>query len=350
MCTSFQLHAEDSSIVVGRTMEFPIELPWDLIVVPPGRQQQSSAPTGAGHSWTGRYGYAGISIGESRLPSGAIAPAQESVSDGVNEAGLTAGLLYLPGYTQYQSPEGVPNERLLAPVDMASFVLATCATVAEAREAIASVVVWPQETPLGVMPMHLVLNDRSGASAVIEWIAGEAVQHDNPVGVVTNSPPFDWHLANLRNYVNLSATGAAPIDTGQLRITALGEGSGMLGLPGDFTPTSRFVRATALTLSANKTPNSRSAANTALHILGSFDIPKGAIRDTPPSEVPADMPYGDFTDWSIVAELGDPVAYTIKTYDDPTPRRLVLAEALQGPVPPRRPITGVRELDPLVLA
>lgn len=86
-------------------------------------------------------------------------------------------------------------------------MLATCATVREAAAAIEATVVWAAPMPVsGVPPLHLVLHDRTGDAVVIEWVDGKRQVYDNPIGVATNSSPFDWHLINLRNYVNQTAT------------------------------------------------------------------------------------------------------------------------------------------------
>ena len=191
--------------------------------------------------------------------------------------------------------------------------------MAEAIATTEAVVVWNREEEVlggAILPVHLVLHDRSGASAVIEWVDGERRVHDNPIGVCTNSPPFDWHTTNLRNYVNLSATNVPELDLGDQRISALGEGSGLLGLPGDWTGPSRFVRATALAKATLPVDSTDEAMVTALHIINSFDIPKGVVRD----------PHGgDFTAWTSICDLAG-ARYAVRTYDDPTPRMVSLSE------------------------
>ena len=67
--------------------------------------------------------------------------------------------------------------------------------------------------------------------------------YDNPLGVMTNSPEFNWHLQNLRQYIGLKSQPFAPTEWGDVPLSAFGQGSGTMGLPGDFTPPSRFVRA-----------------------------------------------------------------------------------------------------------
>jgi choloylglycine hydrolase len=334
MCTSFKLSDQDGTTVIGRTMEFGLPVNWDLHVVPRGTKQHAMAPDGPGASWTAKYGYVGMAPGHTVL--GPIdSPAHDGVADGVNEAGLWVGLLYLPSFAEYQDPTGVPSDQLMGPLDVANYLLGTCGTCEEAIAAMEKVTVWAEPLQgLGVQPLHAVLHDKAGGSSVIEYTADGRRVHDVPLGVVTNSPPFPWHEINLRNYVNLTAKDVPDVTVDDTTFQPMGAGSGMIGLPGDFTPPSRFIRATALSAAAYPPKDASDGVHTALHILGSFDIPKGSVRTEAPDGIPADvakkMGLGDFTNWSVVAELGDAPAYTIKTYDEPSPRRLVLTEELLG--------------------
>lgn len=78
---------------------------------------------------------------------------------------------------------------------------------------------------------------------VAEYVAGKLSIHQNPVGSLTNSPPFDWQQINLGNYVNLSPVNVPAKKLGTLEVVNYGQGSGFIGMPGDLTPPSRFVRA-----------------------------------------------------------------------------------------------------------
>ena len=95
---------------------------------------------------------------------------------------------------------------------------------------------------------------------------------------MSNSPTFDWHMTNLSNYVNMTVNNVPKFDVDGKAIKGLGQGSGMLGIPGDFTPPSRFVRAVAFSKSALPVETAREAVLQAFHILNQFDIPKGAAR------------------------------------------------------------------------
>ena len=214
-------------------------------------------------------------------------------------------------------------------MDMAAYVLTTCATVAEAVAAIESVVVWAAPIPvIGVPLFHLVLHDGSGAAAVVEWLGGTRQVYENPIGVATNSPPFDWHLINLRNYVNQTPTDVSPVTVEGTALTPIGQGSGMLGLPGDFTPPSRFVRALAFAATARRPATAATGAGTVMHLLSSFDITNGVIRDPAPEGVTAAQAegLGDYAGFASVAELSDSPAYTERTYDHSGQRRVCLAD------------------------
>ena len=99
--------------------------------------------------------------------------------------------------------------------------------------------------------------------------------YENPLGVLTNSPGIEWHWTNLNNYVNLQPGNAPEHNLGPIELKSFGHGSGMLGLPGDFTPPSRFVRATFFQLTAPQQPDAARSVCQAFHILNNFDIPAG---------------------------------------------------------------------------
>ncbi len=100
------------------------------------------------------------------------------------------------------------------------------------------------------LPFHSKIADATGASRVLELINDGVLHvHEPIVGVITNSPTYDRHVTNLRNHLGLTQATAAAVTIGDTTLTPLGGGSGLLGLPGDFTPPSRFIRAVALAAS-----------------------------------------------------------------------------------------------------
>jgi choloylglycine hydrolase len=307
MCTTFRIRTTSGDVVVGRTMEFALDLGWRLLVIPRGTELTGTAPDGPGRSFTADHGFVGV---------GALG--RSAATDGINDAGLYAALLYLPGFADYEPTDGVPADGLVSPDEVASLVLAGAGSVREAIDVVSEVTVWNRvEDLLGsVLPIHLVLFDAGGDAAVVEWVGGVRHVHENPVGICTNAPPFDWHMTNLRNYVNLSATNVAPLDLHGVAIDGLGQGTGLLGLPGDWTPPSRFIRATAIAHTTLPVDDADAGILSALHIVNAFDIPKGVVRSPE---------GGDFTAWSSVIDLANQ-RYVLRTYDDPTPRIVALAD------------------------
>ena len=164
------------------------------------------------------------------------------------------GLFYFPTSAGYMPYTAADAGKTIAPWEVGSWILENFATVEEVKANIGNIVVpdvvfggW------GFAPeAHYVVHDASGKSIVIEYVGGKLNVHDNPLGVITNSPTFDWHMTNLRNYVNFSMTNVPPVQLGPVKLLPFGQGSGMLGLPGDFTPPSRFVRAVAFSQSVFK--------------------------------------------------------------------------------------------------
>jgi choloylglycine hydrolase len=302
MCTCFKIKAKDASVVIGRTMEFGLDLQSKITVFPKGYKFTAQAPNNKpGMSWEGKYGFVGMdALG---LPV---------VSDGMNEAGLYAADLLLPGFAKYQEVKEGDEGKAVSPLDVCGFILSTCQNVNEAKEAIKNVQVWEQFVPQleGVLPIHLVVHDMWGNSAVFEWVEGELHIHDNPLGVTTNSPYFDWHMINVRNYVNLSANNVPELKLKGEDVAPIGQGSGMLGLPGDATPPSRFIKAVALTQSVLVADNSQEAVKNAFHVVNNFDIPKGFARE----ERKGQTVY-DYTSWLTISDLKEKTYY-YRGYDN----------------------------------
>jgi choloylglycine hydrolase len=317
MCTSFRLIAEDGSAVVGRTMEFPTLMDATLVVIPRGFEMHSYAPGDQrGHQWTGRYGAVGIDA----FPQADPDTGGYSWTDGVNEAGVYVALLYHPEFCQLNSPDGVPPAQLMSPAHLAAFVLTTSATVDEARAALESVTFWdwqPPRTPVQLR-CHFAVHDAAGRATVVEWDAGRMRIFDNPLGVLTNSPGFEWHLTNLRNYVNLRATVEPTITLDGVELGPIGVGAGMRGLPGDSTPPARFIRAVSYTAAAKRQPDGAAAENMALHIVNNFDIPDGLIIES------IDPPLEGQTLWSTITNLADRT-FSVRMQHDHTFRKLRLA-------------------------
>ena len=183
----------------------------------------------------------------------------------------------MPDYTAYQDQAAAREpEKALAHLDLCPWVLGNFATVDEVKAALAGVHVWGK--PIGplklLLPLHASVHDASGRSIVLEFTREGPKVYDNGPGVLTNSPTFDWHETNLRNFVNLKAMSAGPIRVGAAVLSPLDSGSGLLGIPGDWTPPSRFVRIAAMKYFAGTPLNAQGGVVLAEHLLGSVAIPR----------------------------------------------------------------------------
>jgi choloylglycine hydrolase len=249
---------------------------------------------------------------------------QPVILDGINEAGLYVGLFYFPGYASFADATKDNASRAMGPHEYGIWLLGNFASVDEVAANFDKVVLAPvvvaalKEVP----PVHFVVHDRTGKSIVIEPVDNMLKLHQNPLGVMTNSPTFDWHMTNLRNYVNLSATNVPPIALRDIKLAQFGEGSGMHGLPGDFTPPSRFVRAVAFSQAAIASDTAQGSVLQAFHILNNFDIPLGSVR-----QMMGGAPIAEFTAWTSASDLKN-LRWHFRTYNDQSIRSIDLRAAL----------------------
>ncbi len=271
-CTAFQLTADDGAQIYCRSMEFGFPFNSKAIIVPRGTRYTGTAPNGKpGLSWQTKYGVVGLNVN--------IAPS--IVADGMNEKGLVVGMLYLPGYSEYLPPDDAKTAQTIGSWEVAIYLLSTCASVDEATDALTHRAhVAQQEFPpfKEVLPVHYWIGDASGKVAIAEYVGGKLTIHSNPLGTLTNSPPFDWQQINLGNFVNLTPVNVPTQKLGPTDIVNFGQGSGFIGLPGDFTPPSRFVRAAFFSHWATAAKTAPDGVNLGFHILNTFDIFAGAIK------------------------------------------------------------------------
>lgn len=313
-CTAFRLAAKDGGFVYGRTMEFGFDVQSDVAVVPAGTEISGTLPGGGkGITYKTKYGMVG-----------ATAVGLPVIVDGVNDQGLALGMLYFPGYASYPDVTSENKSQAMAPHEFGNWVLGNFASIDELKAAVNDVALVPVvvEALKQPAPVHFIVFDRSGKSIVIEPLEKTLKVSDNPLGVMTNSPTFEWHTTNLRNYMNLNARNAPVADLDGEKLAQLGQGSGMLGLPGDVTPPSRFVRAVAYSQSAIPSETTKDAVLQAFHILNAFDIPVGMVRDYEAGEL-----HTDYTVWSSVADLKN-LTWSFRTYKDQSIRVVDVRQAL----------------------
>ena len=320
MCTDFLLQAadENNSVIIGRSMEFGEDLGSQILVGGRGTKKHSAAPDSplGGLRWTAKYGYVGLNVAGLGLT--------HLICDGMNEKGLSIGALWLPSFTVY-SPTVTDNAQALDVTHFTNWVLGNFATVTEVQAGLTGVQIWGNALLNAKVPMHFSIHDASGASVVIEFLAEnpQGKVRPNTVGVLTNAPPFDWQLINIRNYVGLSSVDAQTITIGGNSYNPPGHGSGMRGVPGDSTPPSRFVRILFQKQFATQPENNTDAISQALHLLNTVDIPLGtsaAKNEQEPSKG-----NDDYTQWVVVKAL-TAKTFSYRTACNPTLMQINFAE------------------------
>ncbi len=306
-CTGIRLIAGDGTVVYARTMEFALDIHSEIMMSPRGFARTGATPDGKeGLKWKSKY----ASIGTNGLDLPVLV-------DGLNEKGLAAGMFYFSGAAGYMPYTAGDADKTLASYQLVSWILDNCASVAEVKAGVANLVVPPVVLDAWkiVLEVHYVVHDSTGRSIVIEYVDGKLNVHDDPLGVITNVPTFDWQMTNLRNYVNFSMHNPPPIQLGTVKLKPTGMGAGMLGLPGDFTPPSRFVRAVAFSQSVQPylVRNGDDAVLQAFHILNQFDIPKGAAREHE-KDAHGNL-LADYTLWTAASDL-KAKRYYFRTYEN----------------------------------
>jgi choloylglycine hydrolase len=314
-CTTFRIHSKDGAILIGRSMELGMPLQSAVMLVPRGYRLSATRPDQKpGTTWVAKYGFAGMNT-----------LGVDISTDGLNEAGLSVGTLYIPGFVQYQPFPAAAGAAAVSNLELSNWLLSNFATVGEVRAALPKITVYDVTiAPAGPQPLHWAIFDAQGGAIVVEYVGGKLQVHDNPIGTLTNSPNFEWHQTNLRNFVNLTNQNVDPLQLGNVKIQPLSQGSGMLGIPGDYTGPSRFVRATGLAWSTVPPATAAEGANAAFHVLNAVDIPIGAVAQRVPGKDGA-APTLDFeqTQWATVHDLANRLLY-FRTYGNLAIRKVDL--------------------------
>lgn len=310
-CTSFRLTAQDSTVMVARSMEFAQDMNSNFISSPRGKSFNLTGPEGKpGLSWDAQYGYVfldGLGLG--------------TPLDGMNEMGLSLEVLLFPNEAKYQTiPQG-KEKQALSYVNFGDWVLGNFKTVDEVKNALNDIYVFGEKLPQlnnEIFPVHFSVFDPSGKGLVIEYVEGQLHVHEH-MGVMTNSPTYDWQVTNLRNYVQLSPTNPKPVIDNGITYAATGQGAGMLGLPGDVSPPSRFVKMAVMLKTVLQPKDAREALNLSQHMMNTVDIPKGFVRVVDHNNT-ATL---ESTQWVVFKDLTHKKFY-YRTYDDLSIREIDL--------------------------
>ncbi len=312
-CTDVRVTATDGTVVIARTLEFAENLKSNLRSSVRGRNFTFMLPNGKpGLAWTAQYGYLyldGLDV--------------DMAAEGMNEKGLAFEALYLPDLAEYQAPVAGKENKTLSYLHIGDWALSNFSTVDEVRQQLPNIILIAEKLPQTqnmALPLHFSFHDAAGNSIVVEYVAGKLNIHDNKIGVMTNDPTYDWHVTNLNNYVNLSPTNPKPVVAKGMTFVATGQGNGMLGLPGDISPPSRFVKMAVFSAVVMPVADGPSAVNLAQHMVNNVDIPFGLARE------PNGGNYtNEYTQWTVFKDLKNKVFY-YHTYYNQTLRKVDMTQ------------------------
>lgn len=267
MCTGLALETKDGLHLFGRNMDIEYSFNQSIIFIPRNFKCVNKSNK---KELTTKYAVLGM---------GTILDDYPTFADGMNEKGLGCAGLNFPVYVSY-SKEDIEGKTNIPVYNFLLWVLANFSSVEEVKEALknANIVDIPISENIPNTTLHWMISDITGKSIVVEQTKEKLNVFDNNIGVLTNSPTFDWHVANLNQYVGLRYNQVPEFKLGDQSLTALGQGTGLVGLPGDFTPASRFIRVAFLRDAMIKNDKDSIDLIEFFHILNNVAMVRGSTR------------------------------------------------------------------------
>lgn len=304
MCTAVRFTDTAGHLFWGRNYDWNIDYGEKPIIMPKGFTVKSHF----GDDYPTKHAAIGMSVEQDGYPL---------FFNCGNGAGLSIGSLNFAGYAHFE-PEPVKGKTNLAVYEIPAWVAANFATVDEVESALANVAIVDASIspsmPVAMLHWHIADAKRS---IVVEYQADGMHVYDDPVDVLTNQPPFPWHLENLRNYMNCTGVWPGNVQWRKEELTPFGTGSTMRGIPGDYYATSRFVKAAFVNAFYPQKESERDNVMRMIHTLGSVSFVEGCAQMADgSSEITL------FSD-CFSAATG---TYYYNTYDDPSIRCARLAD------------------------
>ncbi|WP_243454186.1 linear amide C-N hydrolase [Oceanisphaera pacifica] len=318
-CTSLLYTDANGAHYAGRTMELPMELPYQATYFPKGASFGSKADHHHTLDFTGQFGFMSLTVPD---------PVTKDlkVVEGLNDQGLSFSVL---AYANTEGPKDMVDNTtgVLAAIDLGAWALSQFKDVAAVKAALAKQeVLVTALLPLGIMktPFHYTLHDASGASLVIEFANGKQTVIDNPLGVMTNGPEFAWHMTNLNNYTFLNNKDQSKLELNGVSFQQPDSGIATAGLPASNTSVGRFVRGVYYSQFAEKAKTPEQAITTLAHVMNNFDRPRGITMDerfkgeianiTAPGVEGHATYTTEYTSWTALSDLAQ-LQFKVRSYN-----------------------------------
>ena len=267
MCTGLSIKSNEGHNFFGRNMDLAYNFNQSVLVIPRNYINKSIV---TGENFLCKYAIIGM---------GTIIDNHLAMADGMNEKGLGCAGLNFDGYACF-AEKPVEGKDNITPYDFIYWVLANHETVEEVKEAIKGIelVSIPINEKTPVSMLHFMICDKSGKAIVVERTKEGIAVYDNPVGVMTNNPKFDWHLTNLNEYLYINPNHPKETMWSDEKLGALGIGAGTLGMPGDFSSVSRFVRIAYIRAHMPELKDDEAAITQFFNMLDYVKMVKGGVR------------------------------------------------------------------------
>ena len=262
MCTAISYKVKDHYF--GRNLDLEYSYNEKVIITPRGFPFEFRLAD----SIDRHYAMIGIGIVENDYPL---------YFDATNEKGLSMAGLNFPENAHYKAKiESIDN---ITPFEFIPWILGQCATVSDTKRLLIRInlvdINFSEKLPLS--PLHWIISDKEEA-IVVESIKDGLKIYPNPVGVLTNNPSFDYQMINLNNYINLTSEPPENRFSDKLQLKPYSRGMGALGMPGDLSSASRFVRAVFTKLNSVSGDTESECISQFFHILGSVEQQKGCVK------------------------------------------------------------------------
>lgn len=259
MCTSLSMN--NGGFCFGRNMDIEFPLDTSVVIVP----RRYPLRFVSGNERKEHHAFIGAAALRDGVPL---------FCDGMNEKGLCAAALSFPDCVYLRGADS--GKRTAAPFELIPWVLSQCGDIPQAVSLLSETAVTdiPFSDSVPNTPLHWHFSDGT-STLVLECTADGMKLHHDPVGVLTNSPPFEFHLTALRQYAHLSPR--YPEKSVWSELTPFGRGFGAIGLPGDFSPVSRYVRTAFLKHNSPDMTEESKRISQFFHILANAAMPRGGV-------------------------------------------------------------------------
>lgn len=266
MCTSLSIQTKEGHNFFGRNLDLAYNVNESPIILPRNYELEDKISGDM------------IRAKRAMIGMGTVIEDHPSMFEAMNEDGLVCAGLNFEGFAHFED-KPVPRKTNVTPYDFIYWVVSNFETINEVKTALKDLelIDVPLNDNTPVPTLHWMITDSTGQSVVVEKTKEKLSVFNNPVGVMTNQPTFEWHLMNLNRYLRVNPNQPSPTKWSDMELKIHGVGAGTLGLPGDSHSISRFVRIAYARSHMPVLENDLSAVTQCLHMLDYVKMVKSGV-------------------------------------------------------------------------